>query len=57
MVECKSAQQVVAREVPGLVELKSAQGAAAGDVPGLVEHKLAHLFEIQPHCHGKKQGK
>jgi hypothetical protein len=39
MVERKSAQQVAAREVLGVVECKSAQQAAAREVPGMVERK------------------
>ncbi len=41
MVERKSAQQAVAREVPGVVECESAQRAVAREVPGVVECKSA----------------
>ncbi len=41
MVERKSAQQVAAREVPGVVERKSAQQAAVREVPGVVECESA----------------
>jgi hypothetical protein len=37
VVECESAQQATARDVPGVVELKTAQQAVARDVPGVVE--------------------
>ncbi len=41
MVERESAQQAVARDVPGVVERESVQRAVAREVPGVVECKLA----------------
>ncbi len=47
MVKCKSAQQAVARDVPGVVEHKSAQQVVAIDVPGVVEHESAQQAMVR----------